>query len=83
MEVSLHSRFDRLWIWFSETEEPNTYKLEGARDVFTSQLPKYVTFSTPDPENLPLPGPTYLAIHAACTKIAYLSGANNPKNTNI
>ncbi len=34
-----------------------------------------VTFTTPDPEALPLPSPAYLAIHAACCRVARLSGA--------
>jgi len=34
-----------------------------------------VTFTTPDAERLPLPSPRYLEIHAACAKIAHLSGA--------
>lgn len=34
-----------------------------------------VTFTSPDPEKLPLPSPEYLAIHAACAKVANLSGA--------
>ncbi|KAI6028835.1 hypothetical protein F5J12DRAFT_961323, partial [Pisolithus orientalis] len=75
MEESLRIHFDRLWIWFTATEEPNTYKLEGIRDWLISRYPKYVTFSTPDPKNLPLPSPTYLSIHAACAKIAHVSGA--------
>ena len=41
-------------------------------------LPHYkttVTFTTSDPEKLPLPSPAYLAIHAACARVAHLSGA--------
>lgn len=34
-----------------------------------------VTFSTPDPERLPLPDPRYLALHAACARVAHMSGA--------
>ncbi len=34
-----------------------------------------ITFTTPDPEALPLPSPAYLAIHAACCRVARLSGA--------
>ena len=34
-----------------------------------------VKFTTEDPENLPLPSPEYLKIHAACAKIAHMSGA--------
>jgi len=41
-------------------------------------LPHYkttVTFTTPDLQNLPLPSPEYLKIHAACARVAHLSGA--------
>jgi hypothetical protein len=34
----------------------------------------YVTFMTPDPIKLPVPSPTYRHIHAACAKVAHLSG---------
>ena len=34
-----------------------------------------VTFTSRDPEKLPLPSPEYLAIHAACARVAHLSGA--------
>jgi hypothetical protein len=36
---------------------------------------QYVIFTTPDPVKLPVPSPVYLAIHAACAKVAHLSGA--------
>ncbi|KAI6012252.1 hypothetical protein EDC04DRAFT_2905058 [Pisolithus marmoratus] len=75
MEPSLHHLFDSLQIWFTETAEPDKYKLEAVDDCLISRSPKYVTFSTPDPQRLPLPSPTYLAIHAACAKVAHLSGA--------
>jgi hypothetical protein len=32
-------------------------------------------FTTPDPVNLPLPSPHLIALHAACAKVAHLSGA--------
>ena len=38
--------------------------------------PEFVTFSTPDPEKLPLPKPAYLHLHATCAKVAHLSGAS-------
>ncbi|KAI6162724.1 hypothetical protein EDD17DRAFT_1574516 [Pisolithus thermaeus] len=75
LEPSLHSFFDSLQVWFTETEEPNRYKLEATHDIFLVQRPKYATFSTPNPQRLPLPSPTYLAIHAACAKVAHFSGA--------
>jgi hypothetical protein len=33
-----------------------------------------VTFSTPNQETLPVPSPDYLVLHAACAKIAHMSG---------
>lgn len=44
--------------------------------MFLFGRPEFVTFSTPDPETLPLPKPAYLHIHATCAKIAHLSGAS-------
>ena len=35
----------------------------------------FVTFSTNDPEHLPVPAPELLALHATCCKVAHLSGA--------
>jgi hypothetical protein len=55
--------------------EENRYKLEAQTDFFLRSYPEYVTFTTPDPVKLPVPSPTYLAIHAACAKVSHLSGA--------
>jgi hypothetical protein len=38
------------------------------------QYPRVITLTTTDP-NLPLPDPSYLRIHAACARVANLSGA--------
>ncbi|KAI6028991.1 hypothetical protein EDC04DRAFT_2572705 [Pisolithus marmoratus] len=70
----LHNKFERLQDLTSQGR-PNEYRLEAIYDFFTVRYPKYVTFSTPEPKKLPLPSPTYLAIHAACAKVAHLSGA--------
>ena len=34
-----------------------------------------MTFTTPNPATLPVPSPELLALHAACAKVAHLSGA--------
>ena len=34
-----------------------------------------VTFTSPDPVKLPVPSPWYLDLHAACCRVAHLSGA--------
>ena len=44
--------------------------------MYLLRRPEFVTFSSPDPEKLPLPKPAYLHIHATCAKIAHLSGAS-------
>ncbi|KAI6021955.1 hypothetical protein EDC04DRAFT_2901153 [Pisolithus marmoratus] len=75
MEPSLHNKFNSLQVWFTATGRSNEYKLEASYDFFIRRYPNYVTFSTPDPKKLPLPSSTYLAIHAACAKVAHLSGA--------
>ena len=55
--------------------EENKYKLEAADPLDLRGNPEYVTFTTPDRVIFPLPSPTYLSIHAACAKVAHLSGA--------
>ena len=55
--------------------EENKYKLEGVDPFSLRAYPQYVTFTTPDPVQFPLPSPAYLAIQAACAKVAHLSGA--------
>ncbi|KXN84498.1 hypothetical protein AN958_12410 [Leucoagaricus sp. SymC.cos] len=70
-----HMDFDQLYIWFVATKEMNRYKLEASDPFFLRSYPEFVTFTTPDSKKLPVPSPTYLAIHAACAKVAHLSGA--------
>jgi hypothetical protein len=38
-------------------------------------VPDQVEFSSTSPENLPLPKPEYLRLHALCAQVAHLSGA--------
>ncbi|KAF8900272.1 hypothetical protein CPB84DRAFT_1815431 [Gymnopilus junonius] len=70
-----HMDFDQLDIWFIATKDVNKYRLEASDPSFLRSYPEFVTFTTSDPEKLPVPSPTYLAIHAACAKVAHLSGA--------
>jgi hypothetical protein len=37
---------------------------------------QFVTFSTTNPVNLPVPSPELLSLHATCSKVAHLSGAS-------
>lgn len=59
------------------------YKV-GARDnVLPLGFPKYITIpANPEPpaKPYPLPNPYYLRIHAACARIAHLSGVDHYVN---
>ncbi|EAU81019.1 hypothetical protein CC1G_13484 [Coprinopsis cinerea okayama7 len=57
--------------------EPNTYELEAPEPFIIKHFPKIVRFQSSDPENLPLPSPRYLEIHAAFARIAHLAGATD------
>ncbi|KAG5653766.1 hypothetical protein H0H81_010607 [Sphagnurus paluster] len=73
--LACRGMFDDLAIWFAATDEISKYKLEAILPAILQSYPDYVTFTTPDPVNLPVPSPTYLAIHATCAKVAHFSGA--------
>ncbi|KAF7299234.1 hypothetical protein MIND_00872100 [Mycena indigotica] len=87
MSAALHGLFDTLHFWFEEdvNAEPNTYNVVTMDPYPIAFLPARVTF-TVDPHALAdcatqgipvpsLPSPTLLAIHAACCRVAHLSGA--------
>ncbi|KAH0834654.1 hypothetical protein J3R83DRAFT_10164 [Lanmaoa asiatica] len=59
--VSLQSQADRYEVKWFGLKPPN--------------LRQFVTFSTSDPERLPVPAPELLALHATCCKDPHLSGA--------
>ncbi|PBK64878.1 hypothetical protein ARMSODRAFT_853075, partial [Armillaria solidipes] len=68
--------FNRLALWLQAVDQPHTYVVVSTSPATLRRLPsRVVTFTTPDPEALPLPSPVYLAIHAACCRIARMSGA--------
>ncbi|KDR83077.1 hypothetical protein GALMADRAFT_221057 [Galerina marginata CBS 339.88] len=73
--LEFHSDFDLLMVWLVATDVENKYKIEAADPLVQRQYPEFVTFTTPDSLRFPVPSPTYLAIHAACAKVAHLSGA--------
>ncbi|TFK36250.1 hypothetical protein BDQ12DRAFT_610208 [Crucibulum laeve] len=75
LSADAHDRFDRLKLWFVETDTPNTYRLDATDEIFLTSYPKTVTFENHSDLDLPLPSCTYLKIHAACARIVHLSGA--------
>ncbi|KIK04393.1 hypothetical protein K443DRAFT_52326, partial [Laccaria amethystina LaAM-08-1] len=85
LNFNLAIEFEHFNVWFVATAVENRYKLETAGSYQLHQYPEYVTFTTKfttpdhgDDQSLglyPVPDSTYLYIHAACSKIAHLSGA--------
>ena len=90
MDLQSHDLFDQLELSFEATvsillsvsklnflthiqASPNCYKIQKSKVYHT--IKDEVTFTTTDPE-LPLPSPHLLALHAACAKVAQLSGAS-------
>ncbi|KAK0216735.1 hypothetical protein EDD85DRAFT_798168 [Armillaria nabsnona] len=75
MDSNVHDWFDRLGIWFEKTNAANCYKVQNLYPQYRRRLPTEVTFTTSDQENLPVPSEAFLTLHAACAKVAHLSGA--------
>ncbi|KAF8227805.1 hypothetical protein L208DRAFT_1365677 [Tricholoma matsutake] len=74
MQHDVHDWFDRLDMWFEETNVANCYNVKTTSNRL--QVPRQVTFTSSDPTKYPeLPSPRLLALHAACAKVAHLSGA--------
>jgi len=73
--VNEHSYFNGLELWLESTNTPHTYTPKSTDPIYLENIPTTVTFTTPDPEQLPLPSPDYLRLHAAAARVAHLSGA--------
>ncbi|KIK70280.1 hypothetical protein GYMLUDRAFT_236686 [Collybiopsis luxurians FD-317 M1] len=82
----LHEAFDRLDLWFDQTDEDDTYEVQVARDriltAFThvNRRPHFTVnemLKKPKFRNvrLALPDPGLLALHAVCARVAHMSGA--------
>ncbi|KAF8518827.1 hypothetical protein BU17DRAFT_76064 [Hysterangium stoloniferum] len=77
LELDFHSFFDTLDAWLEEQSgQPHTYKVKFRFPAVNvdNRDPKLIVFESMH-NNLPLPSPTYLEIHAACAKVCHLSGA--------
>jgi len=73
MQKDVHDWFDRLHLWLEATEVDNCYHVRCIDEDF--QVPEKTTLTSSDPANLPIPSPELIAFHAACAKVAHLSGA--------
>jgi len=85
LENGVHADFDRLNLWFESTDEPNHYTVCVCDPGNEEYLRKFgnlhadgdrlsVTFSSRH-QSLRLPDPRLLALHAACARVAHMSGA--------
>ncbi|KAK7034709.1 hypothetical protein VNI00_012116 [Paramarasmius palmivorus] len=72
MEKNIHDAFDRLELWFEATEIKDCYRVETVPEYDPDRPPTIMFTST---SVLPAPSPELLALHAACAKVAHLSGA--------
>lgn len=72
-----HDHFDHLELWFEPVPgRKNTYYIKHSDVVyFHHNWKTEVTFTTPDPIQLTVPNPQLLELHAACARVARLSGA--------
>ncbi|KAF7420780.1 hypothetical protein PC9H_011298 [Pleurotus ostreatus] len=76
LQADVHDLFDRLQLWLEATEIPHRYRIQSSRRIGAIvRRREFVTFTTSDPHRFPLPSPELLALHAACAKVANLSGA--------
>ncbi|KAI1786072.1 hypothetical protein LXA43DRAFT_1185413, partial [Ganoderma leucocontextum] len=76
MVSDLRNRFDILSMWFEPIEDVrNRYRICSIWDLpYGLVAGQEVTFQSTNPR-LPLPNREYLRIHAACCRVAHLSGA--------
>ncbi|KAJ3926772.1 MAG: hypothetical protein NXY57DRAFT_689536 [Lentinula lateritia] len=82
----LHEAFDRLGLWFDETDEDDMYEVRVVRDSnlgtfsHVNRQPHFeVNEMLKKPKfrhvQLALPDSRFLALHAVCARVAHMSGA--------
>ncbi|KAK7680287.1 hypothetical protein QCA50_016527 [Cerrena zonata] len=85
LDYTPHNWFDQLNMWFDKVDplDQNDHRYfvrlaEAIGSFVYPEFPKEIEFvnHAPDFITLPLPDYRYLRIHAACAKIAHLSGAS-------
>ncbi|KAF8873766.1 hypothetical protein BD779DRAFT_1476854 [Infundibulicybe gibba] len=76
MSACLYDMFDTLELWFEATDESNCYKVCTTKSIIfvTNHIPRFVKFKSTSPK-LELPSVDYLGLHAACSRVAHMSGA--------
>lgn len=53
----------------------NRYKVCCVYPDLIRRIPQFVTLTSPNVTNLPVPSPRYLRLHVSCCRVAHLSGA--------
>ncbi|KAF5350969.1 hypothetical protein D9756_008340 [Leucocoprinus leucothites] len=76
LHTEIHTFFDSLVVWFEPTSEPNEYIIGRADPtILLNSLPHTATVTfTSRCDELPLPNPRYLVLHAACARVVTFSG---------
>ncbi|THH03489.1 hypothetical protein EW146_g10433 [Bondarzewia mesenterica] len=74
MDKTKYFFFDSLRLWLESTVRRIPDRVNSTKLGLRLDIPEFVTFTTPDPVNLPLPSPKYLHLHATCARVAHLSG---------
>ncbi|KAG8731313.1 hypothetical protein FRC11_004537, partial [Ceratobasidium sp. 423] len=75
LSIEVHHSFSNLDIWLKPVEgAKNRYHIRRREFYIEQDLPLMITFSNGS-TGLPLPDPRYLAIHAACARVAQSTGA--------
>ncbi|CAE6481682.1 unnamed protein product, partial [Rhizoctonia solani] len=76
VQLDLRLNLNRFRVWLDPVKGlENTYTIGRRHPGLRPDLPPTITFTASDP-TLPLPDRRYLALHAACAKVAHLSGAS-------
>jgi len=76
MQKDMHDAFDRLKFYLEATSQKDRYEARFFGPIPLRDARQFVTFTTHDPEHLPVPAPELLALHATCCKVAHLSGSS-------
>ncbi|KAG1894687.1 uncharacterized protein F5891DRAFT_1061703 [Suillus fuscotomentosus] len=82
LERNIYDHFDKLKVYLEQTERENEYVVKevGGRPWMHPRelLGKTITFQNHDAptEDLPLPNPHLIALHAGISQILYMSGAS-------
>jgi len=72
LSLEAHHKFDGLAVWLEPTDVENCYVVGVRFELLRRQYLKSVFF--PQVDNLPVPDPKLLALHAACARVCKMSG---------